>query len=103
MILRKGIFIMIFSNSMLSKPELRMPSLPDGVQWKIGTRANGESVLCIVEQDGNVWDSHTLVHPSTQDEKAYLDRVAEAAMSLRWSLETQMEIAAEQESEQDSY
>lgn len=86
---------MIYSSRLLEHPQLRLPSIPPIFSWEIVTHDNGSSFLVLKSPEG-VFASQQLLHPeggAVEDE--YVSRVSRAAMSLRWELDTQLELEAE--------
>lgn len=86
---------MIFSEKLLKHPQLRLPSVPDVFKWNIRTREDSVAFLVLESKEG-IFASHKLVHPNppVEDEVEYIARISRAAMSLRWELDTQLELEA---------
>lgn len=89
----KGIFIMIYSSRLLKHPKLRLPSIPDVFVWNIRVEDDGTAYLTLESSEG-VYASQKLVHPMPTAEVEYLGVISRAGASLRWELETQLELEA---------
>lgn len=92
---------MIYSSRLLKHPQLRLPSMPKVFSWNVITQDDGTPYLVLESSEG-VFASQVLTHPEVNDESEYIARVSRAAMSLRWELDTQLELEAQAIAERES-
>lgn len=75
---------MIFSNRILTLPEVKLPAVPVDGEWGVWVSGSGESYL-VLTVGGIIFSSFVLNHPYDGDYVGVVERAATSVMGDWWA------------------